>query len=100
MPVNDTEVITVSNTPIGITASKLVLNGVPKWYKRALLSVELGPIRVTRKEGDTPSNASNNGFVIPAGTVFEVEGIDDLINMRMIKSDAADAKVFVELEQS
>ncbi len=100
MPVRTNEVITVSDTPIGITLSNLKnANGTSKWIKVGTFSVKSAGILLTRQEDVVPDVGANIGLEIPAGTVFRITGEDELVNLRMIKSGEDNAVVYVDLEQ-
>jgi hypothetical protein len=84
----DHEAITVSSSAIGPTeATRLHSSGVGA--NSADISVETNNIRI-RYDGSDPTAAT--GHQITAGTLFTLEGADNIANLKMIR-ETADATV-------
>ena len=85
----DFETITIADTAIGFTASKL--NSTPK-PKRAFLTFESAPCRY-RMDGTDPT-ASVGHNVVPTQTLL-LEGYSQLNNFKAIRTGATSANISV-----
>jgi hypothetical protein len=84
------EKITVADTAIGVTASKLT--STPPTAARLLVTVETQPIRY-RTDGTNPT--TTDGILQIAGTSFTIYGTRNISRLRMIRSTGSSATVQV-----
>lgn len=86
-----TESVSVAETPIGNTATALPSGSYatipPVQY--AFCVVEGGSIRYNAS-GTNPT-AAGDGVLVSAGQAFEVVGVDDLTNIRFIRTSSTTA---------
>jgi hypothetical protein len=85
----DFETITVSNTAIGLTASKVDASPKPK---RVLISVETAQCRF-REDGTDPD--ATTGHILNPMDSMLVEGYPRIKNIKFIRTGANDAKLMV-----
>ena len=83
------EAITVADTSIGLTSSKLTSDPKPKM---AIVTVETARIRY-RLEGSAPTTTV--GHRVGANTSFVLEGFSQMNNFRAIRTTSTSAKLFV-----
>ncbi|MDY0188990.1 MAG: hypothetical protein RBR16_13820 [Syntrophus sp. (in: bacteria)] len=92
----DYESITVSTTAIGFTATKLAPVAGDYSGRKAeavLITVEDQPVRF-RADGTDPSAAEGHPL-LPGDERYLYWGYQDLLQVKFIRKDAADAKVKV-----
>lgn len=94
-PAGGHETIVVSTTAIGITSTLLMINvagGVHKRAVKAFVSVEGQSLRCTWN-GTTPTAAI--GHLLAAGDTLQVEGEQNVSNLKMIRSGGSDSTAIV-----
>lgn len=88
------ETVTVSSSPVGLTASVYSAHGEAVidrvTAKEAFVTVENAAIRITF-EGTAPNDGSDIGHVIPAGSGFNIYGFGNIKNFRAIRIGDTDA---------
>lgn len=85
-PAGDYEAITVADTAIGFTASKILINQTGGTHKRAvaaLVSAETQPMRFT-VDGTTPTTTV--GHLLAAGDYFVVRGEQNVSRFKAIRT--------------
>lgn len=86
------EKITVADTAIGITASKIT--SAPPTAARMLVTVETQPIRY-RTDGTNPT--TTDGILLTAGSSITIYGSRNITRFRAIRSTASSATVQILL---
>jgi len=88
----DTEMLTVSTTSVGFTATKYRPSAASaREATKVLISVDpTNPIRYTIDGTTTPTSSVGHYAV---GTTFELEGYDNIKNFRAIRQGGVDAIV-------
>ena len=87
----DTDVITVGDNSVGLTASKY--NSTLGFAKGAIIKVEGASVRHWT-DGNDPS--STEGILDDDGAVVPVEGPNDVRQIRFVRTGGTDAKLHVE----
>lgn len=85
------EPITVTATPIGPTASIYAPDGETP-ASQALVAVTTEGVFL---QYDGSEVSASDGIPLSAGAVWEVNGVDDVENIRLVRSGGNDAEVFL-----